>query len=133
MKNNKFVDFKNFLVTEGVKTGTGTEYFSMKIGDLVTSLQKLSRDVAHMGSRTTTDILKDITNSIRVILNDKWDESIRPKLPKIQKIGVALAKLIDEGGEIPGTIASAQAELEQMISKLGNPLYSTGEDEIDEE
>jgi len=137
MKNKAFMDFKNFLISEGVKTGTGKEYFSVKIGDLTTSLQKLSRDVNHMGTRTTTDVLNGIIIAIRVILNDNWDETIRPYLPKIQNIGVALAKLVEknDGGMevLAGTIEAAKTELENLISKLGNPLYSTNNDEENEE
>jgi hypothetical protein len=112
--------FKSFLLCEE------NEYFGSKIGDILNALQELSQGAQNMGSRHLTRLIQAICNEIRGVLRSRWSMRQRPYLEQLQRVGVALMKAIEEQGDMPGTLASAQHELETMSGKLGVPLNQMG-------
>jgi hypothetical protein len=114
------IEFKSYLINED------NQYFGSKIGDILNAIQELSSDSANMGSRHVTRIMQEIVNQIRSVLRSKWSIQQRPFLEQLQKVGVALMKVMEEKGDIPGTLASAAHTLETVSSKIGTPLNTMG-------
>lgn len=112
--------FKDFLLNES------KHYLGQKSGDVLNSLQNLQDDSGGMGNRALTRACQVIVNQIRRILHGRWEEEDVPYLNKLQKVGVAIMKAIDEQEDMKEVIASSVAELEGMLDKLQMPINSLG-------
>ena len=114
------VEFKNFLLNERA------EYFGSKIGDLLNAIQDLVEISPNIGSRHLNRQAEAICNQIRAILRNKWSVQQRPFLEKLQQVGVAIMKTIEERGDLKSVLVSAQHELQQVSSKIGSPINQMG-------
>lgn len=118
--------FKDFLLNED------KQYFSTRIGDLLAAIQELAQDSPHLGTRDLTRFSEKIVDQIRTILHSQWDKEEQHNLKKLQKIGVAIMRSIEEKDDLKAIIASATHELEKMSGKLGKPIHQMDDTEPDE-
>ena len=119
----KSISFKDFLLTE--EKG----YFGARVGDVLNAVQDLNNDADAMGNRHLSRLVVGIVNQIRQILHSNWSISQRPMLLRLQKIGVALMKSIDEKGDVKEVLDSVSGELASIMQKLGVPTNNLGEEE----
>ena len=120
------VHFKDFLLREAA------HYLGQKSGDVLNALQNLRDDAATMGNRSLIRACQGIVNQIRRILHGHWENEDVQYLKKLQKIGVAMMKAIDENEDMQEIIASAVAEMEGMLDKLQTPINSLGTEDAPE-
>lgn len=114
------LDWKAFLLNES------KEYFSQKISSIQNGIQDISEDSANMGSRHLTRLVLTIVNQIRQVLHNEWSAQERPYLEKLQRVGVALMKAIDEKGDLPGTLKASAGEIQKILDDLGVPQNNIG-------
>jgi len=114
------MEFKKFLLTEQ------HEYLSGKIGDVLTGVHELIQGGKQIGARQLVRHSEGIVNQIRKILHTSWPRTEYKYLRKLQKCGVALAKCIDEKGDLQDTLNSVRHEIEQLSHKLGEPINTLG-------
>ena len=121
------MDFKNYLLTES------KDNLMPKVGDLLSSAQSLSEDIPNLGPRDVATYTSLFVNQIRKILHGSWDDSDKNILKVLQKIGVNLAKAVEEKGDVPALIEAAVAALEKISEKTGKPINDVASDEKPEE
>jgi CheY-like chemotaxis protein len=76
----------------------------------------------NLGNRKVLSNLQNITAQIRSILHDMWSREERVHLKVLQKVGVAIAKAVDEKDNIEETIAGSIDAVEKLLDKLGRPI-----------
>jgi len=108
--------FKEFLLVEQ------REYLSEKIGDVLTGVQELLTGGKQIGTRQLVKYSEFIVNQIRKILHSSWPRSEYKYLKKLQKVGVAIMKSIEEQDDLRGTLESSKAEMEKVLEKMGTPI-----------
>lgn len=114
------MEFKKFLLTEQ------HDYLSKKIGDVLTGVHELIQGGKQVGARQLVRHSEGIVNQIRKILHTSWPRTEYKFLRRLQKCGVALAKTIEERGDLRETLNSVRNEIEQMSHKLGEPINTLG-------
>ena len=112
--------FKDFLINED------RAYLGIKMGDILNAIHSLSEDMDGMGPRQLATNAEKIVNEIRRVLHTHWPEDERKYLQKLQKIGVAMMKAIEEKGDLKQIVNSAKSELEQTLKNLGMPQNDFG-------
>lgn len=118
--------FKDFLINEN------KHYLAERIGSILSAIQDLLQNFEGIGKRQLIFNCENIISQIRSILQDKWSEKEKPYLLEIQKVGVALAKCLNEKGEMKDVLDSTNDTLQKVSEKLGVPVNSIGnEDEQD--
>ena len=117
--------FKSFLLNET------KHYLGQRSGDILTALQNLQDDSAGMGQRALLRACQGIVNQIRRIVHGRWDEEDVQYLKRLQKVGVAIMKAIDENEDLQEVIASSSAEIEKMLDDLQVPINSLGTEDVD--
>jgi hypothetical protein len=70
-----------------------------------------------------------IVNQIRRILHSNWPKEEEKHLKQLQKIGVAIAKAMEEKDDLEATIAACQQALEDLSGDLGVPVNTLGSPE----
>jgi len=114
------MQFKDFLLNEN------RVYLGQKIGDILSAVHDLQQDEPGMGERHYVRFAEKVVTAIRRVLHSPWPRSEQQYLKDLQKIGVALAKTIDEKGELKQIMPSIKTELEQLSGKLGMPVNQMG-------
>jgi hypothetical protein len=109
--------FKEFLLTEQ------NDYFSEKIGDVLTSVHELLNNSDQLGARQIVKHSEGIANQIRKILHTSWPRTLLKYLRRLQKCGVAIMKAIEEKGDLKEVIESVKGEIEKISEKLGTPIH----------
>lgn len=118
------IGFKSFLILE--EKG----HLGRKISNVLTATTDLESDMEHMGIRQVARLADDIVNQIRKIIHSQWSPSQQKHLYKLQKIGVALKKAIEDKGNVKELIPAAAQELESITTKLG--VKTPGGDVLDQ-
>ncbi len=116
---SKVGGFKWYLLNEQ------KAYFGRQVGDILAAVQDLEGDMSDMGTRQVVKLGQNIVNQIRRILHSSWPDERKTDLKRLQKIGVALMKSIDEKGDVRIVINSVTRELEDLSGRLGvkiNPM-----------
>lgn len=108
------MEFRGFLLKE--ETG----YLAQRVGDILNALSNLND--GNLGNRSLINHTQNIVSQIRAILHDDWNREDRVYLEKVQKVGVALAKAIDDKDDLKEVIINCMYELKQLSSKLGRPI-----------
>lgn len=121
------ISFKDYLLNEN------KAYLGQRIGDILAALQELEQNSKGMGTRQVVANAERAVNQIRRILHGNWSKKEDKYLKKLQTVGVALAKAIEEKDNLLDIIPSAVSELEQLSGNLGTPLHSLGADTQDAE
>lgn len=111
------MNFKDFLLNED------TAFLAQKVGDILTASQELQSDAPNMGARELVRFSQNIVNQIRVILHSKWSQEQNSKLLELQKIAVAVAKCIDEKGDLKNLLDTTTQSLEKLSQDLGRPIH----------
>ena len=119
--------FSDFLLNEN------RAYLGQRVGDILAATQDITQNAQHIGTRQLVKNAEGVVNQIRRILHTNWPKEEEKNLEQLQKIGVAVAKSIEDKDDLPGIMAGAQAELEQLTDKLGAPLNKLGSPEGVEE
>lgn len=114
------ISFKDFLVNEN------KYYLGNRIGDILSSVQELQQNSEGMGARQLVANSSRIVDQIRGILHTTWSSNEEKYLKDLQKIGVALAKAIDEKDDLEEILPAVSSELEKVSAKLGTPTNSLG-------
>lgn len=108
------LNFKGFLLNEN------KEYLNSRIGDILNALHDLNQNVEALGTRQLVRNSTTIVNQIRRILHTGWEKSEEPTLKELQKVGIAIAKAIDEKNDLKNVLQSAASHLEKLTS--GTPI-----------
>lgn len=114
------MEFKQFLLTEQ------KNYLAERIGDLLTGIHELVAGGKQIGTRQLIRHSDNLVNEIRKILHTTWPRSEHKHLKVLQKCGVAIAKCVDERGDLKGVLNSSRNELEKLSQKLGVPVNNLG-------
>jgi hypothetical protein len=114
------LQFEEFLLNEN------RAYLGVRIGDILNAVQDLSENGKTMGTRQLVRNTEVIVNQIRKILHSNWGKEEEATLKSMQKIGVALAKAVEEKDDLETVIAAAQAELEALSGDIGSPVNQIG-------
>lgn len=114
------IQFKEFLLNEN------RVYLGQKIGDILSAVHDLQQDEPGMGERHYVRFAEKVVTAIRRVLHSPWPRTEQQYLKDLQKIGVALAKTIDEKGELKELMPNVKQELEQLSGKLGMPVNQMG-------
>jgi hypothetical protein len=122
-KNALKLDFKEFLLNES------RAYLGVRIGDILNGIQDLSQNAKAMGTRQMVRNSEVIVNQIRRILHSNWSKEDEKHLKQLQKVGVALAKAMEEKDDLEDTIAACQQALEDLSGDLGVPVNQLGSPE----
>jgi len=109
--------FKEYLLLEQ------REYLGQRVGDVLTGIHELLVGGKQIGARQLVKNCDYMVNQIRKILHSTWPRSEYKFLKVLQKVGVALAKAIDEKGDLKEILNSARVELERLGKKLGTPIH----------
>lgn len=114
------MEFKQYLLNEQ------HQYLAHRIGDVLTGVHELISGGKQVGARQLVRHSENIVNEIRKILHATWPRSEYKYLKPLQRCGVALAKCVDERGDLPETLNSVRREIEKLSQKLGMPLHRLG-------
>lgn len=113
---------KDFLLNEE------KEYFGQKVATVLNAVQELGGEAPQMGARHLTRLVLTVVNQIRQIIHNEWSMRQREYLEKLQKIGVALMKAVDEKGDLAQVLQASGDELQQVMQDLGVPMNQMGAD-----
>jgi hypothetical protein len=117
------LDFKDFFLNEN------KQILGHKVGDILTSVQDLTQNAQNMGTRLLVKRATTVVNMIRRILHAPWNDENLKYLKKLQKVGVAIMKAIDEKDDLPSVIAGCESELEKLSQKMHVPVHNLGSDQ----
>jgi hypothetical protein len=122
------VRFEYFLMNEGKVN------LAQNMGDILTAIQGLSDDASGLSRRAMDRGINQVVDQIRRTLHGHWEDTERPFLLTLQKIGVALMNVLSEtDGDIPSVLISSVSELERALSKIEEPINTVGaEKDVDE-
>jgi len=108
------MEFKSFLLVE--EKG----YLAQRVGDILNAISNLQD--GNLGNRSLINHTQNVVAQIRFILHDNWPREDRVHLRKIQKVGVALAKAIDEKEDLNSVLLNSTYELQDLSGSLGSPI-----------
>lgn len=109
-------EFKYFLLNEN------SVYLGQKMGDILNAIQELSQEGDHMGKRQLVKHTENIVSMIRRILHSSWPKKNQQHLKGLQKVGVALAKAIEEEGQLSDILKSSDQELQSILNDMKVPI-----------
>lgn len=110
------MDFKYYLLNED-RVNLG-----QKIGDLLNASQDLEENGASMGMRQLAKNALGIVSQIRRIIHSNWTKEQEKYLRKLQKVGVAIMRTIEEKDDLKEILPSVSQELQSIQTELGVPL-----------
>ena len=119
--------FKDFLLNED------KVYFGEKIGDILNSLHDLVENGKNMGARNLIKSSEEVVNQIRAILHSHWSKSEQKYLKRLQKVGVAIMRAIEERDDLGEILPGCAEEVEHISQKIGKPMNDLGVPEKEEE
>ncbi|MFX7764378.1 hypothetical protein ABTK05_22210, partial [Acinetobacter baumannii] len=76
------------------------EVLTHRLGDIITAVKDLNDNSANLGARLLVKRSQVIVNMIRRILHTGWPKEQEKHLKRLQKIGVAIMKAIDEKDDL---------------------------------
>lgn len=110
------IRFKDYLLNES------TAILGQQIGDVLNAIHDMIENREGLGNRQVIRDSEGIVNQIRRILHSHWDKKDQRHLEDLQKAGVAIAKAIEEKGDLDAVIQSSSQHLEKMLSDMGVPI-----------
>lgn len=120
------VEFKDFILDEN------RAYFGQRLGDILNALQDLSDNSKGLGTRQLVRNSEGIVNQIRRILHTHWPAREEHNLKRLQKVGVAIMKAIEEKDDLEGILQGASGEMQGMLGDLDQPLNKLASPEGEE-
>jgi hypothetical protein len=114
------MNFREYLLNES------DDFLAQKVGDILTAVQELVDGGKQVGARQLVRNTEVVVAQIRKILHNSWPRAQQKHLRRLQKVGVALMKTIDEKGDLPEVLTSAQSELEKVSERIGKPVHHLG-------
>ena len=112
--------FKEFILNES------KQFFATQCGDILNAIQNLEEEANYIGTRNLVRYSQNIANNIRNIIHSHWTDDLNEHLQKLQAIGVAILKSIEESSELLEAIKSSRVTLEDLVKKLGMPINNVG-------
>jgi len=113
-------NFKEFILNES------KQFFATQCGDILTAIQNLEEEADYIGTRNLVSYSQNIANNVRNLIHSHWSDDLSDKLKKLQSVGVAILKSIEESSELLETIKSARQSLEEIVKELGVPINNIG-------
>jgi len=113
-------NFKEFILNES------KQFFATQCGDILNAIQNLEEEADYIGTRNRVRYSQNIANNIRNLIHSHWSDDLSDNLKKLQIVGVAILKSIEESSELLETIKSSRASLEELVKKLGVPINNVG-------
>lgn len=114
------LDFKTFVLKEN------RVFLGKEISELLTSLQEIQDEAKKIGTKNLVRFTEKIVNQIRSLLGGHWVDDDYKFLKGMQKVGVALAKAIDDNDNLEEVIASSVSEIQAILKKMNVPLNDLG-------
>lgn len=118
------ISFRHFLLNEN------KYYLGEKIGDILSAVQELQQNSEGMGARQLVANAERLADQIRAILHSNWSKQEEKHLKDLQKIGVALAKGIEEKDNLVDLFPAIGEELEKIANQLGTPMNALGGENV---
>jgi hypothetical protein len=119
--------FKDFILFEN------SAYFSERIGDLLNAVQDLVDNGSSMGTRQLVKKSEGIVNQIRRILHTNWPKKEENNLEKLQDVGCAISRAIEEKDDLINILTSVKSSLEELSTDLGQPVQRSEKEQKPEE
>jgi hypothetical protein len=121
--------FKDYLMNEAqIRLDEDKKFFGQKVGNILTAIHDLQEDGQAVGTRKLTKLSLNIVNQIRTLLHGQWGMMEQPYLKRLQKVGVAMMKCIDDKGDLNEIISGSSDEIEAIMKDLGVPVNDFGSD-----
>lgn len=117
---NEMLNFKKFIILENL------QLLGDKIGNLLKDLQELQENYKDIGMTTTCNTIETIISNIQSILRGHWDSSNKKYFKNLQKIGIALSKLLEEKDDFEKILSDSVEEIKSIAMKLNVPLNDLG-------
>lgn len=114
------MNFKQFLLNESKAP------FNTKVNDILSAVHDLQADMPQMRNRQLAKSLSNIVIAIRPILRANWDVP-KKSLAKLQQIGVAISKAIEDQADLKEITNTVAAALEELTGNASNRLAMQGE------
>src|SRR5688572_14890888 len=105
--------FEQFLLNES------RSFLGHRVGDVLTALQDLEEDMPNLGSRHLTKLADEVVVQIKKIVHGSWEAENRKYLIDLQRVGAALARTIEERGDLKEVVPACAAALQELSGKLG--------------
>jgi hypothetical protein len=118
--------FKDYILNEA------NAYFGERIGDLLNAVQDLVDNGSSMGTRQLVKKSEGIVNQIRRVLHTNWSKKEEKSLEKLQNIGCAISRAIEEKDDLINVLTSIKGNLEELSADLGMPVQKSGEEQPEE-
>lgn len=120
MNDIKFLDFKSFVYKET------KEYLGDELGRILNSIQSLADDAKKIGADKLIEYSKRLVSDIRAVVGGHWLPEDIKYLQVLQKIGVELAKALQEKGDLETKLISATQALQSTVKEMGVPINDLG-------
>ena len=115
--------FKQYLLNED------RAYFGERIGDVLNAVEDLVDNGNSMGTRQLVKKSEVIVNQIRRILHTNWPKKEEKNLEKLQDLGVAISRAIEDKDDLVNVLTSVKDNLSELSADLGQPVQKSGEGE----
>ncbi len=122
---NKVLNFRRFIVLENL------QLLGDKIGTLLKNLQELQENYKDIGMVTTCNTIEVMISDIQSILRGHWDSSSKKHFKELQKVGIALSKLLEEKDDFEKVLTDCVEEVKAIATKLNVPLNDLGNSGMD--
>jgi hypothetical protein len=120
------LSLKDFLICEN------KVYLGQRISDVLSAIQDLEENKGGMGARQLVANSDRIVGQIRKILHGTWSKKEEKWLLQLQKIGVALAKAIEDNDQLEETLSASSQEIQDLMTKMKVPITNLGSDDIED-
>ena len=114
------LDFKTFVLNEN------RIFLGKEIGNIFTALQEIQDEAKKIGTKNLVRFSEKIVSQIRNLLGGHWSDDDLKFLRGMQKIGVALAKSLEDNDNLEGVILSSVGEVQNILKKMNVPINDLG-------
>ena len=110
------LDFRSFVLNEN------RMFLGQEIGNILTALQEIQDEAKKIGTKNLVRFTDRIVCQTRSLLGGHWSDDDVKFLKGMQKVGVALAKALDESDNLEETISSCVGEIQNILKKMNVPV-----------
>lgn len=121
------MDFQDFVLNED------RAYFGERVGDLLNAIQDLVDNGQGMGTRQLVKKSEGIVNQIRRIVHTNWPKKEEKNLEKLQDMGCAISRAIEEKDDLQNILTTVKGALEELSADLGQPVQQSGDGEKEDD
>jgi hypothetical protein len=110
------LDFRSFVLNEN------RAFLGEEIGNILTSLQEIQEEASKIGTKNLVRFTDKIVCQIRSLLGGHWSGEDIKFLKSMQKVGIALAKALEENDSLDQVISGAISEIESTLKSMNVPV-----------